>query len=345
MSQRPAGAEWLSLKQCPLFEDIDGSMMTLPGRIALLPNAAWEQHISELSQLQPWTPIKFHTASELQRQLLKHSDKHAMSLSVFLDAHLLPLVSSTQPARAEPLLLQALDELAGRPDLTVGSLTHIFVNGRRHPINRCVGSSSAVLNSLFSQRETLSSYILLPREYSTAQRQAVLKRHGLAHEETPDPHFFIHCAKHFDAIKDDLSRDDSRRLSRLLVDMLQGNADSCQDNCHAATRLSLLACPVFKSADLHFPYSNSEHPAFTSLCHSTDHDHNRLVSLAVPVTDNAHGDTKELHAKLGLPAEPLLEHVVSHMLKMAAAGHMGTLSKQSSKPLFDMLLQDTQQAY
>ncbi len=185
----------------------------------------------------------------------------------------------------------------------------------------------------------------LPREYSTAQRQAVLKRHGLAHEGTPDPHFFIHCAKHFDAIKDDLSRDDSRRLSRLLVDMLQGNADSCQDNCHAATRLSLLACPVFKSADLHFPYSNSEHPTFTSLCHSTDHDRNRLVSLAVPVTDNAHGDTKELRARLGLPAEPLLEHVVSHMLKMAAAGHMGTLSKQSSRPLFDMLLQDTQQAY
>jgi len=173
----------------------------------------------------------------------------------------------------------------------------------------------------------------LPREYSTAQRQAVLKRHGLAHEGTPDPHFFIHCAKHFDAIKDDLSRDDSRRLSRLLVDMLQGNADSCQNNCHAATRLSLLACPVFKSADLHFPYSNSEHPTFTSLCHSTDHDRNRLVSLAVPVTDNAHGDTKELRARLGLPAEPLLEHVVSHMLKMAAAGHMGTLSKQSSRPL------------
>ncbi len=69
------------------------------------------------------------------------------------------------------------------------------------------------------------------------------------------------------------------------------------------------------------------------------------MSLAVPVTNNAHGDTKELREKLGLPAEPLLEHVVSHMLKMAAAGHMESLSKQSSKPLLDILLQDTQQAY
>ncbi len=344
VSQLLVSAEWVSLSQCPVFEDIDGSMMTLPGRVALLPNAAWEQHISELSQLLPWTPIKFHTVSELQCNLLKHSGKRAMSLKMLL-LDLLPLVSSTQPARAEPLLLQALDELAQQPDLQISSLTHIFVNGRLHPVNRCISSSSAVLNSLFSQHQTLSSYILLPSEYCTAQRQAVLKRHGLAHEGTPDPHFFIHCSKRFDAIKDDLSRDDSRRLSRLLVVMLQGNIDSYQNKRDSATRLSLSACPVFKSTELQFPYSNSQHPAFTSLCHSADHDHYRLVSLAVPVTDNAHGDTKELRKKLGLPIEPLLERVVDHMLKMAAAGHMESLSKQSSKPLFDILLQDTQQAY
>ncbi|DBA97093.1 hypothetical protein WJX77_010501 [Trebouxia sp. C0004] len=259
-------------------------------------------------------------------------------------AQLLPLVSSTQPVRSEPLLLlQALDELAEQPDLKVSSVTQILIDGRLHPINRCI---SNVLNLLFSQRETLSSYILLPSEYSPAQRQAVLKRHGLAHEGTPDPHFFIHCSKRFDAIKDDLSRDDSRRLSRLLGDMVQGNADSYQNNRDASTSLSVSACPVFKSADLHFPYSsNCEHPAFTSLRHSTHHDHYRLVSLTAPVTDNAHGDTRELRTKLGLPAEPVLEHVVSHTLQMAAAGHMEALSKQSSKPLFDNLLQDTQQAY
>ena len=342
--QQLTDAEWVTLAQCPVFEDMSGSMMTLPSRIALLPSAAWEQHISELSQLLPWTPVKFHTASELQRKLLQHSGKRAMSLKVLL-ADLLPLVSGTQPARAEPLLLQALDELAQQPDHKVSSLTHIFVNGRLHPINRCVSCSSAVLNSLFSQHEILSSYILLPSECCTAQRQTVLKRHGLAHEGTPDPHFFIHCSKRFYAIKDNLSRDDSRRLSRLLVDMLQGNADSYQNKRDSDTSLSLSACPVFKSADLQFPYSNSEHPAFTSLRHSADHDHYRLVSLAVPVTDNAHGDTKQLRRKLGLPAEPMLEHVVNHMLKMAAAGHMENLSKQSSKPLFDLLLQDTQQAY
>lgn len=118
--------------------------------------------------------------------------------------------------------------------------------------------------------------------------------------------------------------------------MLQGNADSYQNNYGAVTSLDLSACPVFKSAELHFPYINSEHSAFTSLRHSADHDHYRLVSLAVPVTDSAHGDIKELRTMLGLPAEPLLEHVVSHMLKMAAAGHMETLSKQSNNPLFDI---------
>lgn len=84
MSRQIDGFEWLSLRRCPIFEDIDGSMETLPGRIELLPNAAWEQHISELSQLLPWTPVKFHTASELQCKLLKHSGKHAMSLKMLL---------------------------------------------------------------------------------------------------------------------------------------------------------------------------------------------------------------------------------------------------------------------
>lgn len=168
-----AKADWLTLAQCSVFEHVRGNMMALPQKFVLLPNAAWESHISELSQLLPWTPITFHTASELQRKLLKRSGKCAMSLKDFLD-HLLPLVSSTKPARSEPLLLQALDELAQQPNLQVRSLTHIFVNGRLHPINRCVGSSSTMVNSLFSQHETLSSYALLPSEYCVAQRQTVL---------------------------------------------------------------------------------------------------------------------------------------------------------------------------
>ena len=80
--QQLADAEWVTLAQCQVFEDMNGSMMTLPSRIALLPNAAWEQHISELSQLLPRTPVKLQTASELQRKLLKHSGKRAISLKV-----------------------------------------------------------------------------------------------------------------------------------------------------------------------------------------------------------------------------------------------------------------------
>ena len=67
------------------------------------------------------------------------------------------------------------------------------------------------------------------------------------------------------------------------------------------------------------------------------------MALSVPVTDNAHGDTKELRAKLALPTEPKLEHVVDHMLKMAAANHLETLSKQSQ--LATLLVKDAEQAY
>ena len=82
-----------------------------------------------------------------------------------------------------------------------------------------------------------------------------------------------------------------------------------------------------------------------SLADSADHSHYRLVALAVPVIDNAHGDTHELRAKLGLPTEPDLKHVVDHMLKMAAAGHLKAMSQQTSNPLTGLLLEDIKQAY
>ncbi len=69
------------------------------------------------------------------------------------------------------------------------------------------------------------------------------------------------------------------------------------------------------------------------------------MALAVPVTDNAHGDTKTLRGRLDLPSEPVLEHVVDHMLKMAASGHFEALSKQMSYPLSDILLEDIKQSY
>ena len=77
--------------------------------------------------------------------------------------------------------------------------------------------------------------------------------------------------------------------------MLHANVAAYQRG-YAWTQIS--ACAVFKQAELHFPYdsssSSSSQQAFVSLAESADHDHYRLVALAVPVTDNAHGDTKAL---------------------------------------------------
>ena len=342
---KDAPAVWQILRQCPLFEDVSGSMVPLLAsqKYGLLPSASWEQRISELSQLLPWTPVRYHKTSELQRQLLKHSGMKVPSIPQFLRSDLLPAIKSAGADTAQPLLLQALDELAGQPNLKVSTLTEVFVNGSLQPISKCVDGTTSMFRSLFSQHERLSTYILLPDVYSTPQRLAVLRAHGLAHEGTPDTDFFIMCSERFTAVKDDMSRDDSRRLSRGLANMLQSNVESYKHIMIA--RFLLPRRPVFKTADLPFPYTNHGHPAFTSLRGSADHDHYRLVALAIPVTDNSHGDTKELRAKLGLPTEPELQHVVDHLLKMAATGYMESLSKHTSNPMYGILLQDLEAAY
>ena len=342
---RDAHAVWQILRQCPLLEDFSGNMVALPAsqHYLLLPSASWEQRISELSQLLPWTPVKYHTASELQQQLLTHSGTNTPSVLQFLCDDLLPAIKSAEADTAQPLLLQALDELAGQPDLNVSTLTEVFVNGSLQPISKCVDGTNSMFCSLFSQQERLSGYILLPDAYSTPQRLAVLMRHGLAHEGPTAADFFIKCSERFTAVKDDMSKDDTRRLSRGLVNMLQANLDSYYPGSNMSSSLS--ACPVFNTADLPFPYTNSKRPTFTSLKDSADHDHYRLVALAIPVTDSAHGDTKELRAKLNLPTEPELQHVVDHLLKLATAGYMETLSKETSNPMYGILLEDLEAAY
>ena len=184
------------------------------------------------------------------------------------------------------------------------------------------------------------------------------QQHGLAHEGSPDAAFFLECAKRFSELSSSQSRsrDDIKRLSWSLVNMLHANVSAYQQRGYAweyawtHVKAQISACAVFKTAELHFPYksssSSSSQQAFVSLADSADHDHYRLVALAVSVTDNAHEDTKTLRGRLGLPSEPVLEHVVDHMLKMAASGHFeAALSKQMSKPLSDILLEDIKQAY
>ena len=129
--------------------------------------------------------------------------------------------------------------------------------------------------------------------------------------------------------------------------MLDSNVAAYQQLAQGSwseTRNLLARCPVFKSAELQFPY-NSNHPAYVSLADSADHDHYQLVSLAVPVTDNAHGDTKALRAHLGLPTQPTTGHVVDHLLKLVATTGVEEILKLSSHPLNGFVLDGIKKGY
>lgn len=125
-----------------------------------------------------------------------------------------------------------------------------------------------------------------------------------------------------------LTRVGKRKLSRGLVEMLHGNMDAYQ-RASRSDAAQVALCPVFKSAELQFPYKSIQ-PEFVTLAGSADHDHYQLVSLAVPVTDNSHGDTQTLRCRLGLPTQPQHRHVVDHLLKMAANPDLKAALKQGS---------------
>ena len=333
---------WKTIQQCPIFEDTTGQMVTLHVNHSngLLPGASWEKHIAELDQLLPWTPVKYHTASAIQRKLVQHSNIGVPSLTTILQAQLLPVIVSSS---SEPLLLQALDELANastRPPLA--SLTSIFINGYLHPINKTVDSSNSLLQTLFNKPNTDDEYKLLPQRYATPTRLAVLKHHSLAHLSTPDPNFFIRSSERFSGMSSSLTRDNKRQLSRGLADMLHGNVDAYQ-LANRPNTAQTASCPVFKSAELQFPYKSIQ-PEFVALAGSADHDHYQLVSLALPITDNSHGDTKALRRKLGLPVQPELQHVVDHLLTMAGNSDLKAALKQGS-PLREFVLAGIQQGY
>ncbi|KAL3132916.1 hypothetical protein ABBQ38_006830 [Trebouxia sp. C0009 RCD-2024] len=124
--------------------------------------------------------------------------------------------------------------------------------------------------------------------------------------------------------------------------MLQANVSSYQQhNYGGSASKSLAACPVFTTAELQFPYSSAQ-PEFVSLADSADHDHYQLVALALPVTDNSHGDTKALRHQLGLPAQPRLEHVVDHLLQLVATPGLEAALKL---PAHDFVVDGLRQGY
>ena len=342
---------WDIIRHCPIFEDSTGQMVTLgAGHLyGLLPAASWEEHMPALILLLPWTPVKYHTASVTQQNLIKHSSMPVPSVTDFLQSELLPAIRRNNSCLTEQLLLHAIDELARVCSDSPGSLSNlnfISINGSLHQISKMVDSSSSLLQTLFSKPCSDDDYKLLPQCYASPARLAVLKRHGLRQLGTADPDFFISCAERFTGMSNNLTRDEKRRLSRGLADMLQSNVtvDTYWNaQTRNVTRARIASCPIFKTAQLQFPY-NSIQPEFVALASSADHDHYQLVSLALPVIDNSHGDTKALRRQLGLHDQPGLKYVVDHLLKLTAMPDLKA-ALQPGSPMHKFMLEGIQKGY
>ena len=143
------GKVWSVLKQCSIFENADGSMTDLTqSSLLLMPNAAWEQAMLAAPQLVSNHLVKHHTASDAQQKLLKHSSLKPYALVDFLCA-LIHCIQMSRHPMAEPLLLQALDELADHPHKSLRYPDSLLVNGKPHRLYYMVDSSSKLLQALF----------------------------------------------------------------------------------------------------------------------------------------------------------------------------------------------------
>ena len=344
---------WETVKVLPLFEDYSGQIKVLPQgkHWGSLPNAAWEAHMPQLEQMLDWSPIPYHSASGTQRSLLQLSQlSYHPQLADFLHHHLLPAINKSEGSASEAMLLQALDDhdLAARP-FCKHSLNKVFANGALHNITQMVDSTNGLFRALFTIDSSGTGYALLPEQYTTDARLALLKKHGLAHAESPRPEFFLECVEQFKQRRVSLTTDEQKRLSLLLVGMLFQNIDtylqSYRYDIPSQRRLQhqLSESPIFQYAELSLPYHTNWSDAFVSLAGSADHAHHRLVGLAVPVTHNVHGSTVRLRAQLGLDTQPQLRDVVEHMLKAAAAGYLKSAPRHER--LYQVLTQDVHSAY
>ncbi len=322
-------------------------------------------------ELLPWTVVNYHSASTTQKAILHNAGFQPTHMVTFLNTDLLPEIYSSASTDLEPLLLSALDSLAPPlwtahpfqlhrtpPELSTADFTNgqlkqprnVFVNGKLHRVSTLVDSTSQLMQVLFAKGKGYAGYDLLPAQYAEGNRLATLRSQGLAHDDLPDPRFFLACADQFVRLYEDKDRSaDMSKHSRMLLEMLQRNVGLYQTRTAAAAweeASHLISTkPIFVKAAVVSPYESSPGPALVSLEDSEDLSHHRLVASAVAVTEAALGDTTELRAKLGLPASPQALHVVAHLLHTAQVRNEELQTGQTPGPLHKLIQEDVEKAY
>ncbi len=318
--------------------------------IRLLPSQQLEQQVGAVHELLPWTIVKYHSASPTQKAILRNAGFQCTNMVTFLNTDLLPEIYSSASTDLEPLLLAALDSLAGYTGVQLKQPLQVFVNGKLHRVSTLVDSSSQLMQALFAKGKGYAGYDLLPAQYAQGNRLATLRSHGLAHDDLPDHRCFLACADQFVRLYEDKDRSaDMSKHSRMLLEMLQRNVGLYHARTAAAAweeASHLISTkPIFVKAAVVSPYESSPGPVLVSLEDSEDYSHHRLVASAVAVTEAALGDTTELRAKLGLPAGPQAVHVVAHLLHTAKVRNGELQTGQNPAPLHKLIQEDVQKAY
>ena len=335
-----------------MFEDIHGAKVAVtrlqPAK--LLPDASWEQSLASMpaaAQL-PWAMLKVHTASETQRRLVKSIGLTPPSLVEFLDQDLLPHIYSLNSSDTEPLLLKAIDSLVS-VDARLAKPLRVFVDNRlRYLSDKVVDSTDPLMKILFSSGQDLP-YKLLPEQYATAGRIAVLKRHGLW-RPSGFTSLFLACAKQFQQLfVDSDDRQAMLACSNMLYSMLKHNIRSYlfwPDDQIASLPFLVQATPHMTSASsISASSGSSSSSPMVSFQGSEDFAHYRTVVNAVPVTDPSYGDTTQLRAQLGCPQGPQLKHAVEHLLQTAKNHNEEQQPKLLPQPVKDVIKEDVEKAY
>lgn len=75
------------LRQCSLFEDINGKQLNLSqqSEVKALPTLEWERKIAAMPDVFPWTAIKYHSVTSTQKQLLSMAGFEPIGLAKFVD--------------------------------------------------------------------------------------------------------------------------------------------------------------------------------------------------------------------------------------------------------------------
>ncbi len=174
--------------------------------IRLLPSQHLEQEAAAVHELLPWTIVKCHSASPTQKAILRNAGFQCTKLVTFLNTDLLPEIYSSASTDLEPLLLTALDSLAGYLGVQLKQPLKVFVIGKLHRVSTLVDSSSQLMQALFAKGKGYAGYDLLPAQYAEGNRLATLRSQGLAHDDLPDPRCFLACADQFVRLYEDKDR-------------------------------------------------------------------------------------------------------------------------------------------